>query len=55
MKHNKTPLDLHEYDLETLERVEFMFSIFSDSSTNTLGYRRLVEMIKDLKEIQNGK
>lgn len=37
-------------DLKTLEHIKFMFSIFSDNSTQTLGYASLCRIIEKVKE-----
>ena len=34
-------------DLKTLQSVRQSFELYSDSSTNCLGYRRLLEMIEE--------
>jgi len=42
-------------DLRTLEHVHFMFELQSDCSSNNNGFRRLKELIKEVRTRQDGK
>lgn len=39
-----------KYKIKVLEEIQFMFTLHSDSSCNTNGYRGLLERIKSAKE-----
>jgi hypothetical protein len=42
-------MDFNTNELETLKKIEFTFSIYSDGTTKTLGYSRLREIIQNLE------
>ena len=39
--------DKQHLDLKTLQYIRLTFELYSDYSTNCLGYRRLLELIKE--------
>jgi hypothetical protein len=45
-KFDNVPEKEH-FDLKTLQYIRLSFELYSDSSTNCLGYRRLLELVRE--------